>query len=140
MRGVVIGLLVILGLAVLIGGGLGLRYLLAEPKGIVEAEEKIQSGDNRIDKYNHFYDQCAKAQEYQDKIERYEKRLENAETKDARSQYRDNLAGVRGMFENTVRSYNQDARKSYTAGQFRADDLPYQLPTDPDQQVVCNVQ
>ena len=139
-RGVLIGVLVILGLGVLIGGGLGLRYLLAEPKGIVEAEEKIQSGSNRIDKYNHFFDTCAKAQEYQDKIAVQLDQLENADSKDEKESIRTRLSGLKGMFSDTVRSYNQDARKNYTAGQFRSSKLPYQLPTDWQKEVVCSVQ
>lgn len=138
-KGVILTMVAILILAALIGGTWAYRYYTAEVRGVVGAEEKIQSSGNRIDKYNKFFDTCAKAQEYQDKIQIQLDQLKNADG-DQANKIQTRISGLKGMFSNTVRSYNQDARKNYTSGQFRSSKLPYQLPTDWEQNVVCNVQ
>lgn len=138
-KGVLFAILGILFLVLLVGGTWAWRYYTAEVRGVVGAEEKIQSSDNRIDKYNKFFNTCAKAQEYQDKIQIQLDQLENADG-DQADKIQTRISGLKGMFSNTVRSYNQDARKSYTSGQFRSSKLPYQLPTDWKKDVICSVQ
>ena len=134
------GLWIVLGVVCLLGlifGSWAWRYYTAPIKGRVTAQEQIQSGQNRIQKYNKFYDMCARAQSLTDKLDAQQEQLENTKEEDRKSRIRTRIAGLKGEFSRVVRQYNADARKSYTAGQFRSSDLPYQLSTDYEEEIVC---
>lgn len=122
--GALIAVAVSLGL-----GNLAFRYFMAEPTGIVEAEETIQGGSNRIAAYNKFFDLCASAQAKEAQIDGQMAILDTM-SDDDKSRVMTNIAALEGARLRDIRTYNSDARKSYTAGQFRSSDLPYQLPTN----------
>lgn len=124
-------ILVILLVIAMTVGGWAWRYYTAEPKGIVDAEEQIQSGDNRIDKYNKFYDLCASTQRQKRSLEAQKNILQHV-NEDEKSRIHQNIAGLRAQVQGTVSRYNALSTREYTAGQFRASNLPYKLSVEGD--------
>lgn len=114
-------------LALLIGGIWAFRYYTAGVRGVIGAQEQIQSAPSRIANYNHFFDLCASVQGAEAALDAQYAQL--AATQDPKEQARilSNIAGISAQRERSMRQYNADARKDYTAGQFRDSDLPYQL-------------
>lgn len=113
-------------------GGWAWRYYTAEVRGVVDAEEQIQSGDNRIQNYNWFFEMCHTVISYRDRIQNQEKRLEyDIEAKEA-ERVRANIAGLRSQQARAVQKYNARARQEYTAGQFKSADLPYEINENTD--------
>lgn len=107
----------------------GIRWVTAGPKGALQAREQIQSGASRITAYNHFFDMCAAVQATEGVLAASYAELEGATGED-RDRVRTNITGLLAQRSRTVAQYNADARKGYTIGQFRASDLPYELPVD----------
>lgn len=137
MRGATkIALAVGITIAVLVGGGLGLRALLAEPTGQVEAREETQSGANRIAQYDRFYDLCTSAKTAQDQIANLEQERDDGVSDARADQISSSITALRGKRDEAVNKYNSQAAKSYTAGQFRDSDLPYEL--DGKEPISCN--
>lgn len=117
---------IVLAVLLLWVGVYAFRWVTAEPRGKLQAREAIQSGDFRIAAYNHFYDLCASVQAVEATLDASMTELETAPADD-KQRIRTNITGLIGQRARSIAEYNVDARKSYTAGQFRATDLPYQL-------------
>lgn len=117
---------IIVTVAVLAIGGLGWRYVIAGPKGQVEAREQILSGANRIQAYNHFFDLCAAVQTYEASIAAQRAELQTAAAAD-RERLNTNITALTAQRARAINQYNADARKDYTIGQFRDLSLPFQL-------------
>lgn len=132
-----ISVAVVLGLGVLIGGGLGARALLAEPTGQLEARERTQSGTNRIAQYERFYDLCTSAQTAQNQITNLEQERDGGVSESREVQISSSITALRGKRDESVNKYNSLATRDYTAGQFRASDLPYEI--DGQEPIKCNV-
>ena len=130
-KGLGIFLLVVVLIIGMTVGGWAWRYYTAEPKGIVDAEEQIQSGANRIDKYNKFFDLCASVQRQKRSLEAQESILESSPDNE-KSRIRQNIAGLQAQVQGTVSRYNSLSTRGYTAGQFRASNLPYKLSVEGD--------
>lgn len=109
----------------------GWRWATAGPKGSLQAREEILSGSNRISAYNKFFDLCAAVQTAETNLAAFYSELAATPKDDVReiNRIKTNITGVTAARNENVNQYNADARKSYTIGQFRASDLPYQLPT-----------
>src|SRR5690625_5149713 len=120
----------------LIGGGLVLRYMLAEPTGVVEAREDTQSGSNRIAQYDKFYDLCTSAKTAQDQIANLEEERDGGVSEAREDQITASMTALKGKRDESVNKYNSQAAKNYTAGQFRDSDLPYEL--DGKKDITCN--
>ena len=121
--------IVILAIVVLIAmifGGWAFRYFTAPIQGRVDAEQRIESGTNRIQQYNKFFDLCANAQTTQTSLQTQKDMLESMEGKEA-ERIRSNVAGMTAQLARTVNQYNVDARKDYTAARFHDSNLPFQL-------------
>lgn len=123
-------LAILLTVAVLAVGGLGWRYVIAGPKGAVEAREQILSGATRIAAYNHFFDLCAAVQSYEGALAASMMELETAAPND-QARIRTNITGLTAQRTRAIAQYNADARKDYTIGQFRSLALPFQLSAAP---------
>lgn len=128
---------VIVGLAVLIGGGIGLRYALAEPTGQIQAREHTQSGSNRIAQYERFFDLCTSARTAQDQISNLEQEHDGGVSESRESQITSSITALRGKRDESVNKYNSLAQRDYTAGQFRASNLPFEI--DGQEPIKCNV-
>lgn len=124
--GIIIALVAI---TVLIGGSLLLRYWLAGPSGAVEAVEQIQSGQHRIAAYDHFFDLCAGVRVDEVSLDAQVEQLLVTGDQFQRTRILTNITGLKGHRAGLIEEYNANARKNYTEGQFRDDNLPYQLPT-----------
>jgi len=112
----------------LVAGIWGLGVATAGIYGRGEARKQIQSADFRIAAYNHFYNQYSSIKSLEGQIGELAKQLDvlEAGTRDY-SYALTNLTGVKNLRHQAIQQYNADARKSYTEGQFRASDLPYQI-------------
>lgn len=113
------------------GLNLGLRVVTAGIVGKSEAHIEIQSADFRLQAYPHFFDVCASVQANEDAMDISWQQLESMEegsTAWLRKQ-QDYAAQARARQEG-IREYNVDANKSWTIGQFRDEDLAFQL--DPE--------
>lgn len=131
--GIVLVLLLVLGLTFAI---FGVRWLTAGSRGAVEAREQIQSGDFRIEAYDHFYNLCAAAQTNADALNA--SYIEESTAVEPRlGQVHININAQTIALAETINQYNADARKSYTAGQFRASDLPFVLVYDKGDSISC---
>jgi len=123
----IIGFGSLLGIAAIIGGVWAFRYFTAPISGRVEAQVTIQSGANRIQAYNHFFDLYAAIKSYDALIKAQEDELASTTSTDEQERIRANIAGIRGQKARAIQQYNADAKKSYTIGQFRDWQLPYQI-------------
>lgn len=127
LGGVGIAIAVVLAIALMAGGGWAWRYYTAPIEGVVEAEEQINSGSNRIAKYNYFFDMCATIQSDKEALAIQKEMLDNAESADERERIRANIAGINAQLRRNVNQYNADAGKEYTAARFKANSLPYNI-------------
>ncbi|MBI2113018.1 MAG: hypothetical protein HYT50_00345, partial [Candidatus Wildermuthbacteria bacterium] len=114
-----------------IGGGMVLRYYMAGPSGALDANEQIQSGASRIVNYNHFFDLCAAVRTDEASLDAQTAQLEATGDAFQRGRIQTNIAGLMGHRAGLIEEYNGNARKDYTAGQFRDSNLPYQIPATP---------
>ena len=128
--------LALIGVVAVTAGSLAYRYYTAEVRGIVDAEVRIESGQNRIQQYNRFFDLCAETQTMQSSLQVQQELLETVEGQEA-ERVRSNIAGMNAQLHRYVNRYNADARKEYTAARFRDSSLPYQL--DANQPINCTV-
>ena len=134
LRVVVIGVIAVVLIAGLIVGVWAWRYNTAEVKGVIDAREDIMSGENRIDKYNYFFDLLAAIKGYEGQIDFQYQELtglnpESPNYWDDESRIKNQITGVRGAHKRCSEEYNFNSQKDYTSGQFRDSDLPYTIPT-----------
>lgn len=102
-------------------------YYTADVRGRIAANEQIKSGSNRIAQYDRFFNICASVQALE--LARDQHRFELAATSNEtrREQIRQNINAVNSLRARAITTYNADARKNYTSGQFRDSDLPYEI-------------
>lgn len=105
-------------------------YYTAEVRGVVSAEEQIESAPSRISNYNHFFELCASVQRKESKIASQRSLLETATSDEERARIRRNVAALEGARAGDIHRYNADAAKQYTAARFRASSLPARLDAD----------
>lgn len=122
--GIVGGILLIFGLIYGIGA---IKQITADFRGETSKKEQVEAdGSYRIAAYDHFYDLCSSIQGVEDSIENQLAERETA-TEGRKAQIDANIVASRNVRASSIRQYNADARKSYTSGQFRSSDLPYEL-------------
>lgn len=118
-------------LAVTSAAVFGIRWLTAPARGKLQAREQIQSGDSRIQAYDHFFNLCASVQSIEGKLDaQYNERA--AASGDDLRRINTNITGLTGARFDAVTQYNADAHKDYTIGQFRSSQLPFELPATYD--------
>ena len=123
-------LLVIVGLVASICGGYAIRYYTAPIRGEVEAYEQIQGAGTRISAYNYFFNLYASIQAYDPAIQAQEELLAMTTDTDERARIGQNIAGLKSQKARSIAQYNADAMKSYTIGQFRDWQLPFEISSD----------
>lgn len=139
MLAIIGGIVLIVAIVV---GAYAIKYYTADVRGRVNANEKIKSGDSRIAGYDHFFNLCAAIQADEGQLDALEVEL-NTATGDDISRIQANIAGVSAQRLDSIFSYNADARKGYTIGQFRSSQLPFQLSSSSyskDQKTNCVAQ
>lgn len=93
-----------------------------------EARKEIQSAPFRIQAYQYFFNQCSSIQGLEGQIDEQAKTLAQfAPGSREYTTYMTNVTSLKGARHMAIAKYNQDALKDYTEGQFRDEDLPYQL-------------
>lgn len=121
----VFGVLIVI--AAIVSAVWAIRYFTAETRGIITAEEQIESAPSRITRYEHFFDLCAAAQSMQHALKAQEERLQHASSDKEASRIRSNVAGIKSNLARTINQYNSEASQDYTSGRFKASNLPWQL-------------
>lgn len=77
--------------------------------------------------YDHFFDLCSAVQGDEGRIEALEEENAASPTPERRTQIQASITAVRSSRTEKIRTYNNDAAKDWTVGQFRANDLPARL-------------
>jgi hypothetical protein len=120
------------------GIAFGFRWFTAAPKGKLQAREQIQSGDNRIQAYNHFFDLCASVQTLDQALNQSYDQLKTATTSDDKTRIETNIGAQLNSRNDAANQYDADSHKSYTVGQFKASSLPYSIaPYEKGQVATC---
>lgn len=133
----VAGLVLLLLLAAMWAFGFGLFSKgTAEVRGQTGVRERTQAnGAYRIAAYEHFYDLCASVQADEQTMAALREEAATA-TPARKAQIAATVTAVRANRAQSITQYNADARKTTTAANFKASDLPYQL--DPaTQETTC---
>lgn len=123
-----LGIVALVGVVIAVGWAW--TYTTASTAGKVSARKTIQSGPFRIAAYQHFFQLCSSIQGLEGTLDAQTSALADA-TGDERDRIRANVAGIEGARAQAIAQYNAEARESYTIGQFRSKQLPYQIPTAP---------
>ena len=123
-----LGFLIIIGSVMIWGLGFGFQWGTAPIVGLLEAREEINSGDFRIQAYNHFFDLRAGILTLEGQIDVTRNTMKMlVEGSKEYSTLAINIAGMQGQRLRLINQYNADASKSWTEGQFRAESLPYHI-------------
>ena len=109
----------------------GIRVATAGIVGRGEARIQIQSADFRIQAYQQFFDLCASIQAAEDRMDETHRQigLLDAES-DPWFRKQEEFAAQSATRQRGIRDYNTDANRSWTQGQFRDEDLAFQLTTE----------
>lgn len=104
----------------------GIRWLVADPVGRLEAREQtVGSGSFRLGAYDYFFDLCSSIAGMEGQIAALEQEEEGSERR--KEQVAASITGIKAQRARSIARYNADAQKDYTIGQFRDAGLPYRL-------------
>lgn len=140
-RPILATILILLSVAVLLivsiyGFGF-LKRATADFRGETDKIEQTKaSGDYRIASYDHFFDTCASIQSIESKIINMEEELESVESEQRKTVLNTSITASKNKRADLIASYNADARKEATRGQFRASDLPYEI-NENEEETIC---
>lgn len=101
-------------------------WVTAPWSGKLQARQQINSGDFRIQAYNHFFDLCASVQTLDEALNQTAV-AEKTDTGSDLSRDQINFTAQLNSRNDAANQYNADSHKGYTVGQFKAASLPYQL-------------
>jgi hypothetical protein len=122
---VVVACVAIAALVFAIGGT---QWLTAPFRGAVDQRERtVADGGYRIASYDRFYNLCASIQAKEQSIANLQ--AEPSISPERSAQVVSSITALRNSRADLITTYNGDARKAGTAGQFRASDLPFQIDT-----------
>lgn len=140
-RGIGVGVFILVAIAVVFliavyGFGF-LQRETAEFRGETgQMEDTKANSDYRIASYDDFYDVCSSVQSIEGKIKNMEEELEETDDKQREATLKPSITASKNKRVELIKSYNADARKEATKGQFRASDLPYELDEN-EEETVC---
>lgn len=110
----------------------GIRVATAGIVGRGEARIQIQSANFRIEAYQSFFDLCASIQAAEDRMDETHRQLGLLEAEsDPWFRKQEEMAAQSATRQRGLRDYNVDANRSWTQGQFRDEDLAFQLDASP---------
>lgn len=92
-----------------------------------QIEQTKANSNYRIAAYDQFYDKCASVQSIESKIQNMEEELDGTEETQRKTVLKTSITASKNKRAELINSYNADARKESTRGQFKASDLPYEL-------------
>lgn len=122
-----VALIIVISIVLAVGHW-AFSWWAAPYQGKLQARQQIQgSGDYRIQAYNHFFDLCASITTMDQALQQT---VANEKTDKGESLQidRTNFTAQLNSRDDAANTYNQDAQKSYTVGQFKASKLPFQIP------------
>jgi hypothetical protein len=112
----------------LVAGIWGLGVATAGLYGRGEAQKQIQSADFRIAAYDSFFNQYGSIKTLESQIDELTAHVASLEPGTTEySRMTINLLSVKNMRHAAIQKYNADAAKNWTEGQFRDNDLPFQI-------------
>lgn len=115
--------------AVIFGVGYAFNWWFAPYQGKLQARQQIQgNGDFRIQAYNQFFDLCATVTTLDQQLQQTLAQ-EKADKGSDLSRDKINFGAQFNSRNEAANQYNVNAQKHYTVGQFKASDLPYQIPS-----------
>lgn len=91
-------------------------------RNLVEA-----NGSYRIAAYDHFFDLCQQVQAKEASITNVQDELKTAKDPQREVVLNASITALRNSRADLITQYNADSDKSYTEGQFKSSNLPYQL-------------
>jgi hypothetical protein len=124
--GVLLGLLALI--AVVWGISYGAGWVTAPWSGALQARQEIQgSGDFRIQAYDHFFQLCASVQTMDEALQQT---LTQEKTDKGSDLTRDkiNYGAQLNDRNDAANQYNAESAEHWTVGQFKANNLPFQIP------------
>lgn len=127
ISGFVLLLALLAGLALATGQW---RLLTAAFFGAVDSEVRIESGANRINSYEAFFQACAAARQVEGTIDAQRGLLDATTDPDAAQRVRVTIAGLEARRMTHLENYNRMAAQETTTARFQADNLPARLTTD----------
>ncbi|MBM7598211.1 hypothetical protein JOC34_000568 [Virgibacillus halotolerans] len=101
-----------------------------------QIEDTKANSDYRIASYDSFYDSCASVQSIESKIVNMQDELEETDEVQRETVLKTSITAAKNKRAELISSYNADARKEATQGQFRASDLPYEL-NENEEETIC---
>ncbi len=101
-----------------------------------QIEQTKANSDYRIASYDHFYDSCASIQSIESKISNMEDELDEIDDSQREIVLNTSITASKNKRAELINSYNADARKEATQGQFRSSDLPYQI-NESEEETIC---
>jgi hypothetical protein len=136
--GIILLLALLAGLALATGHW---RLLTATFFGTVDAEVRIESGANRINSYEAFFQACSAARQVEGTIDAQRGLLEATTDPDAAQRVRVTIAGLEARRMTHLENYNRMAAQETTTARFQADNLPERLATGPytDNKTACGL-
>lgn len=110
--------------------GQQVRRWVAPIEGETGVTEFRESAENRIARYEHFFNLCASVQTNETRIDQFSEDLDNYEpgTRDYSRVSSNRNAAIIARAD-AINQYNADASKDYTGAEFRDSDLPFHLST-----------
>ena len=112
--------ILLIGVFVVYGLG-GFARFTADYRGETEKREQVEaSGEYKVAAHDYFYNQCSDIKAKQQELEIYK----DGSIPEAK------YNAMQTELVRDVEEYNAKASNSYTAGQFKADELPYQIEVD----------
>lgn len=117
---IVVVVMLLLGLGIW-----GFQVATAPAKGVGDQRIIVNRAENRIERYNHFFDLCAEVQSREAALAAV--RGQTPSTEQERVQQQANITALTAVRSQLINQYNADARKEGTGAQFRDSSLPYSL-------------
>lgn len=133
---VVLVIVLIIGAMWVFGVGM-FRRETADFRGGTRATEQIHAnGQYRIAAYDRFFAECSQVQALGDQMANLQAELDATTDQLRRQDLATSMTALRNQRVEAIRTYNADASRTGTVGQFRDSQLPYHIdPTAKD--VTC---
>ncbi len=112
-------------------GAFALDWFTTPVRGKLDARHQIYSGSSIIQAYDHFFNLCAAVQTDEARLDAQFDQLQATTDPDDKSRILTNIAGISSDRADAINTYNADAEKDYTIGQFRSAKLPFQIADNP---------
>lgn len=131
-------LAVVAAILILVYGFGMLQRGTADFRGETSQIEQTKADANyRIASYDHFYDLCAGVQSLESKISNMVDELEiTGDDTQRKTVLNTSITASKNKRAELIATYNADARKEATRGQFKASELPYEL-FESEESTIC---